>query len=132
MSNHRQVKFTARERNAFHDTVRRRVDAYFKESGLSPHADRSMVLKTVVLVALYIVPFVALLITRPDFPLGLGLWFLMGLGLAGIGMSVMHDANHGAYSADERINWSAISNACSPLSGWEIHKLSTSTPNLAA
>lgn len=105
MSNHRQVKFTARERNAFHDTVRRRVDAYFKESGLSPHADRTMVLKTVVLVALYIVPFIALLITRPDFPISLALWFLTGLGLAGIGMSVMHDANHGAYSADERINW---------------------------
>ena len=34
--------------------------------------------------------------------------------------------------ADERINCSAISSACSPLSGCDIHKLSTSTPSLAA
>lgn len=105
MSDRRQVRFTTQERNGFHQTVRSRVDAFFKEHGLSPHADRAMVLKTVVLVALYIGPFVALLIARPELPISLALWFLMGLGLAGIGMSVMHDANHGAYSADERINW---------------------------
>jgi linoleoyl-CoA desaturase len=29
----------------------------------------------------------------------------MGLGLAGIGMSVMHDANHSAYSSNKRINF---------------------------
>ena len=34
--------------------------------------------------------------------------------------------------AEERISCSAISNACSPLSGCEIKRLSTSTPNLAA
>ena len=30
--------------------------------------------------------------------------FLMGLGKAGIGLSVMHDANHGAYSKKKWIN----------------------------
>ena len=35
-------------------------------------------------------------------------------------------------TADERINCSAISKACSPLSGWEIHRFSTSTPNFSA
>ncbi|MNS33149.1 hypothetical protein D3C72_652550 [compost metagenome] len=34
--------------------------------------------------------------------------------------------------APERIRLSAISNACSPLSGCEINKLSTSTPNFLA
>jgi linoleoyl-CoA desaturase len=29
----------------------------------------------------------------------------MGLGLAGIGMGVMHDANHGAYSSNKKINF---------------------------
>jgi linoleoyl-CoA desaturase len=32
------------------------------------------------------------------------MWFLMGLGMAGIGLSVMHDANHGAYSKNATIN----------------------------
>ena len=34
--------------------------------------------------------------------------------------------------AEERISCSAISNACSPLSGWEIYKSSMLTPSLAA
>ena len=29
---------------------------------------------------------------------------MMGIGMAGIGMSVMHDANHGAYSKNKNIN----------------------------
>jgi linoleoyl-CoA desaturase len=32
-------------------------------------------------------------------------WFIMGLSLAGIGMSVMHDANHSAYSSNKTINF---------------------------
>ncbi|MCB0733837.1 MAG: acyl-CoA desaturase [Bacteroidetes bacterium] len=31
-------------------------------------------------------------------------WILMGFGMAGIGLSVMHDANHGAYSKNKKIN----------------------------
>jgi len=34
----------------------------------------------------------------------LGLWVLMGLGMAGIGLSIMHDANHGAYSKNPTVN----------------------------
>jgi linoleoyl-CoA desaturase len=29
---------------------------------------------------------------------------LMGLGMAGIGMGVMHDANHGSYSKNSKLN----------------------------
>ena len=32
------------------------------------------------------------------------MYVLMGLGMAGIGMSVMHDANHGAYSKNSNVN----------------------------
>ena len=34
--------------------------------------------------------------------------------------------------AAERISWSAISRACSPLSGWLIHKLRVFTPTASA
>ena len=33
-----------------------------------------------------------------------GLWFIMGVAKAGVGMSVMHDANHGAYASNDRVN----------------------------
>ena len=35
---------------------------------------------------------------------GFILAILMGFGMAGIGMCVMHDANHGAYSSKPKVN----------------------------
>ncbi len=32
------------------------------------------------------------------------MWVLMGFGMSGIGMSVMHDANHGSYSRNKSVN----------------------------
>ena len=32
------------------------------------------------------------------------MWVLMGFGMAGIGLSIMHDANHGSYSKNKLVN----------------------------
>ena len=32
------------------------------------------------------------------------LWVCMGVGMAGIGLSIMHDANHGSYSKNKVVN----------------------------
>jgi linoleoyl-CoA desaturase len=88
----------------FFSELRKRVDEYFTKNKISQHANAAMVIKTIVLLAAYIGPFVALCVWQPSFLIGLGLWTIMGFAVAGIGMSVMHDANHGAYSADEKIN----------------------------
>lgn len=32
------------------------------------------------------------------------LWTIMGFGMAGIGLSIMHDANHGSYSKKKKVN----------------------------
>lgn len=99
-----QVKFIDREKSMFFSTLRGRVDQYFKTQQLSKHHNASMVIKTIVLLSLYILPFITLLlIPMPGF-VYLGLWTLMGIALAGIGMSVMHDANHGAYSKSSKTN----------------------------
>jgi linoleoyl-CoA desaturase len=105
MSSPPRIKFAPRERSTFHATLRKRVDAYFAENALSRHANATLIIKTVVLIATYVLPFVALLAVQPSFGVSMALWFLMGLGLAGIGMSVMHDANHGAYSSNAKVNW---------------------------
>ncbi len=63
-----------------------------------------MILKTAILLIAYFTPFVVLLVVPMPFVLQLLVWALIGIALAGIGMSVMHDANHGAYSSNERIN----------------------------
>ncbi len=64
-----------------------------------------MVIKTFVMLLIYFIPFSMILIFDLPFLISLGLWLVMGLGLAGIGMSVMHDANHGAYSHSKKINY---------------------------
>lgn len=100
-----QVRFVNKDKNQFFPTLKNRVDQYFVQNNLSKHANATMVWKTIILLSVYIVPFVWLLVFQPAWPWGLTLWALMGFGVAGIGMSIMHDANHGAYSANERINF---------------------------
>ena len=34
----------------------------------------------------------------------LSFWIIMSFGMAGIGFSIMHDANHGAYSKNKKKN----------------------------
>ncbi|GAA4430099.1 acyl-CoA desaturase [Pontibacter saemangeumensis] len=99
-----KVKFVSKDKNLFFATLRKRVDNYFEENKISKTANTAMVVKSVVLLLCYILPFVALLVFQPALPLSLLLWFIMGLGVAGIGMSVMHDANHGAFSSSKRVN----------------------------
>jgi linoleoyl-CoA desaturase len=100
-----KVKFVSKDKNLFFATLRKRVDLYFAENNISRTANTAMVVKSVVLLLAYVLPFIALLALQPAFPLSLLLWFVMGLGVAGIGMSVMHDANHGAFSKNKRINF---------------------------
>ena len=100
-----RIKFIPADRSAFYPTLKSRVEAYFKENGISRHATTAMKVKAAVLIGTYLLSFLAVLVFQPSYPVALALWALMGIGLAGIGMSVMHDANHGAFSASERVNW---------------------------
>lgn len=102
-----QVRFIDKDKGriAFFATLRHNVDDYFKKNNISKHHNGQMVAKTVLLMCAYILPFVLLLLLQPGAVVALGLWSLMGIALAGIGMSVMHDANHGSYSASRKVNY---------------------------
>ncbi|BAV06019.1 linoleoyl-CoA desaturase [Filimonas lacunae] len=100
-----QVKFVNKDKNLFFVTLKKRVDLYFTEHSLSKFGNTAMVIKTFVLLSVYILPFVCILVFNPPFIVSLVLWVLMGLGVAGLGMSVMHDANHGAYSTNKGVNY---------------------------
>jgi len=99
-----QVKFVDRDKSAFYTTLRENVDRYFSEKNISRNANGAMIFKTIVLMTMYLGPLAVISIFQPPFLADLILWSVMGFGLAGIGMSVMHDANHGAYSANETVN----------------------------
>jgi linoleoyl-CoA desaturase len=101
------IKFNRRENADFIKVLKKRVNDYFQENNLSRHANVAMVTKTIFMLSLFFVPY-ALMIggVTNSYWLILGLWALMGVGKAGIGLSIMHDANHGAYS---RYGWVNVS-----------------------
>lgn len=88
----------------FANAVRRNVNDYFKERGLSTKGDQRLVYKTIAMLALYLVPFVLLLTLPITGWWAIPFWAVIGVGMAGIGMSVMHDAVHGSASSHAWIN----------------------------
>ena len=104
MSLNLNLKF-ANQQQEFFVTLSQRVNAYFKTNKIERTANLEMVLKTIFMFTLYFLPYA--LIISGLFTSGLvalALCVLMGFGKAGIGLSVMHDANHGAYSNKSWVN----------------------------
>ena len=99
-----QVKFSPTGDDDFYKVVRKRVSQYFKDNNLSRYANTNMVLKTIFMVSLYFVPFILILTYFESTWIIMMMWLLMGFGMAGIGLSIMHDANHSAYSKNKYVN----------------------------
>lgn len=96
------LKF-ASTRPDFFSTLSKRVNEYFKANNISRYSNTEMVVKTIFMFSLYLIPYFFIISgIFANVWLYMGLFAIMGLGKAGIGLSIMHDANHGAYS---RKNW---------------------------
>ena len=99
-----RVTFVSRDSARFLAELKSEVANYFSARGLSQKADGWMVTKTVIMLALVFVPY-ALIMTNAFTPWQmLGLAVVMGVGVAGVGFAVSHDALHGAYSDNPRTN----------------------------
>ncbi|WP_339607779.1 acyl-CoA desaturase [uncultured Roseivirga sp.] len=99
------VKFNTQDRPEFVTELRKNVNGYFKENNISKQANTTMKVKTAFMICLYFIPLAILLSgTVNTFWPMMGIWFLMSMGMSGIGLSVMHDANHGAYSNKKTVN----------------------------
>ena len=99
------VRFPKKENIDFVKTLRSRVNQYFKTNNISKYGDWRMVVKTFVMILLYFVPYAFIVSGALASAWAVtGAWALMGVGAAGIGLSIMHDANHGAYSKNEKVN----------------------------
>lgn len=100
----RSPKFS-RAKLEFSSTLNKRVNSYFSANGISRHGNSEMVLKTIFMYVLYLLPYGLIISGVIQSPLLLILMVvIMSLGLGGIGLSVMHDANHGAYSSRNWVN----------------------------
>ena len=92
------LKFQRKDTSQFYGTLLKRVNQYFKENKLEKTGDFRMFIKTFCMLAIYFVPYGFLLSGTLPYWAALILWTIMGVGAAGIGFSIMHDANHGSYS----------------------------------
>ena len=100
------IKFVCTDprQKEFSLAVRKNVNAYFRDKGLSTKGNLRLAIQTLVMLSLYIVPFVLIFTVSMNAWLALIMAVIMGTGMAGIGMCVMHDAVHGSYSHKEWIN----------------------------
>lgn len=84
--------------------LRKNVNAYFKEKGISLKGNLTLALQAIVMISLYVVPFIVMMVIPVKGWVALLLVVVMGIGAAGIGMCVMHDAVHGSFSHKEWVN----------------------------
>lgn len=96
--------FAKQDELKFFRTLNSRVNNYFKENNISKTGNWKLYLKTAILFSLYLIPYFVILIFPMPFWLHLILSVIIGIGMAGVGMNVMHDGNHGAYSNKNWVN----------------------------
>lgn len=98
----RSPKYSKSVNADFSVTLNKRVSTYFRENGISSEAGPSMVGKTVLLLGVYSLLYIAAISNHiSSLSFLFVLWGLMGLVQSFIGMSIMHDTVHGAYTKNK-------------------------------
>jgi len=99
------LRFTAQNKKEFIIELREKVTNYFESNQISQQGNMSLLVKTAFMILLYFSPYFLMLAgVINSFAGVLICWVIMGVGKAGIGMSVMHDANHKSYSSRQWVN----------------------------
>lgn len=96
--------FSRLDKNQFFRTLNKRVNDYFKENNIKKTGNWKLHLKTVVMFALFFTPFFFMLFVEVPFWAYILGSIVIGVGMAGVGMNVMHDGNHGSYSSKTWLN----------------------------
>jgi linoleoyl-CoA desaturase len=97
-----RVRFPAR--SPFHVDLKQRVEDYFEGSGRSRHGGWAMGAKSVLMIGWLAASYCLLMFAHVRAWEAALLSVSVGLAMAGVGFSVMHDANHGGTSSSARAN----------------------------
>ena len=90
--------------NSFFLSLKSSVDNYFKENKICKTGDGRLYLKTLILIGSAVSIYFILMFLNPAPFFSLLFCAALGCILACIGFSVMHDANHGSYSTNQKLN----------------------------
>lgn len=103
-SKYARVKFLNKDKSLFFSVLRDNVDSYFHDNQIDKTGGQPILFKAICMLTLYLGSFALILTGRFSDWQMLGLTVVMGIGVAGVGMSVMHDAIHGSFSEHRWIN----------------------------
>ncbi len=121
MEQKKRVKFVNVDKTQFLKTLKQRVDTYFEENNIDKKNNGTMLFKSVVMLSMYFVPIICIYVFNPlPAYIVLCMYAIAGFGIAGVGMSVMHDANHGAYSHNKVVN-SLMGATLNLLGGFDVN-----------
>jgi len=97
-------KFTKKDDTNFFFVLQGRVNQYFKLENRNKEGGIGLIGKSLVLLGILIIPYLMILGLSPGISVVIPLLILVGIAKAGIGMSIMHDALHGAFSSKKWVN----------------------------
>lgn len=98
----KRLKF--RQGSTFYKTLKIRVDNYFADSGRHRHANGAMWLKAVLFLAGFAILYLLIMSGFFQPAAMLGLAVLLGIFSAFVGFNVCHDAIHGSFSSNKKVN----------------------------
>jgi len=128
------LKFTGSDR--FIRELRRRVDAYFEQTGRSRRDCPGMYFKTASVLAWFVGAYLLLLFVVTSWWSVLPLAIILGVATAAIGFNIQHDGGHKAYSGRRWINKIAamtldLMGGSSYLWDWKHNSINHTYPNIA-
>lgn len=98
------IRFATVDKTKFFRTLNKKVNGYFKDNKIKKTGNWKLYLKTFIMFSLFLGPLILI------YTLNLPIWaqplcmIIVGVGMAGVGMNVMHDANHGSFSSKNWVN----------------------------
>jgi linoleoyl-CoA desaturase len=104
MNNNETISFSRNDKAKFFRTLNKRVNTYFKENKIRRTGNWKLYTKAIIMFSVFLIPLVLILtVSMPQWALLL-LTIVIGVGMAGVGMNVMHDSNHESFSSKKWVN----------------------------
>lgn len=98
------IKFSRNDQAKFFKTLNKRVNDYFKNNNIKRTGNWKLYSKAILMFSLLIIPVVLILTLNLPVWAQLAGMIITGIGMAGVGMNVMHDANHESFSSKKWVN----------------------------